>query len=176
MFLTRRKWKYLSTIYGVFVSFANHSKGNYCTLEWRNKNLTTSHMKIAHCASSQSEALLTILIFPNDFLARFRLRYSTTCNSYYRDWMNTIDPSSKGVIPGWEKALYSVENVHRYINEETGQVTMWNMNLKLSIHNTEPIKYGVSAILCLHNMKKSRRVVDLQLKLYAWWLFTEGNP
>jgi len=36
--------------------------------------------------------------------------------------MNTIDPSSKGVIPGWEKALYSVDNVHRYINEETGQV------------------------------------------------------
>ncbi|XP_068716310.1 uro-adherence factor A-like isoform X1 [Montipora foliosa] len=54
--------------------------------------------------------------------SRFRLRYSTTCNSYYRDWFNTIDPSSKGVIPGWEKALYSVESVRRHINEDIGQV------------------------------------------------------
>ena len=89
---------------------------------------------MAYYALSQSEALLTVLIFSNDFLARFRLRYSTTCNSYYRDWINTIDPSSKGVIPGWEKALYSVDNVHRYINEEIGQVTIWKTNLKVSIH------------------------------------------
>lgn len=56
------------------------------------------------------------------FPARFRLRYSTTCNSYYRDWSDAIDPSSQGVISGWDKVLYSVDSVHRQINEEAGQV------------------------------------------------------
>lgn len=56
------------------------------------------------------------------FLVRFRLRYSTTCNSYYRDWSDAIDPSAKGVISGWDKVLYSVDSVHRLINEEAGQV------------------------------------------------------
>lgn len=54
---------------------------------------------------------------------RFRLRYSTTCDSYYRDWFDAIDPSSKGVIPGWDKAIYSVDNVRRHLNEDIGQVT-----------------------------------------------------
>ncbi|XP_078376852.1 uncharacterized protein LOC144660155 isoform X2 [Oculina patagonica] len=54
--------------------------------------------------------------------SRFRLRYSTTCNSYYRDWSDAIDPSAQGVISRWDKVLYSVDSVHRHINEEVGQV------------------------------------------------------
>lgn len=58
------------------------------------------------------------------FPARFRLRYSNTCNSYYRDWFDAIDPSAQGVITGWDKALYSVDSVRRHINEDIGQVIM----------------------------------------------------
>lgn len=62
-------------------------------------------------------------IFP-----RFRLRYSTTCNSYYRDWSDAIDPSAQGVISGWDKVLYSVDSVHRHINEDVGKVSSYSNN------------------------------------------------
>lgn len=64
-----------------------------------------------------------LLKFDLSLVHRFRLRYSTTCDSYYRDWFDAIDPSSKGVIPGWDKAIYSVDNVRRHLNEDIGQVT-----------------------------------------------------
>ena len=64
-----------------------------------------------------------LLKFDLSLVHRFRLRYSTTCDSYYRDWCDAIDPSSKGVIPGWDKAIYSVDNVRRHLNEDIGQVT-----------------------------------------------------
>ena len=64
-----------------------------------------------------------LLKFDLSLVHRFRLRYSTTCDSYYRDWFDTIDPSSKGVIPGWDKAMFSVDNVRRHLNEDIGQVT-----------------------------------------------------
>lgn len=64
-----------------------------------------------------------LLKFDLCLVHRFRLRYSTTCDSYYRDWFDAIDPSSKGVIPGWDKAMFSVDNVRRHLNEDIGQVT-----------------------------------------------------
>ena len=64
-----------------------------------------------------------LLKFDLSLVHRFRLRYSTTCDSYYRDWFDAIDPSSKGVIPGWDKAIYSVDSVRRHLNEDIGQVT-----------------------------------------------------
>ena len=64
-----------------------------------------------------------LLKFDLSLVHRFRLRYSTTCDSYYRDWFDAIDPSSKGVIPGWDKAMFSVDNVRRHLNEDIGQVT-----------------------------------------------------
>jgi len=64
-----------------------------------------------------------LLKFDLSLVHRFRLRYSTTCDSYYRDWFDAIDPSSTGVIPGWDKAIFSVDNVRRHLNEDIGQVT-----------------------------------------------------
>ncbi|KAJ7389872.1 Peptide-N(4)-(N-acetyl-beta- glucosaminyl)asparagine amidase [Desmophyllum pertusum] len=76
--------------------------------------------------------------------SRFRLRYSTTCNSYYRDWSDAIDPSAQGVLPGWDKALYSVDSVHRLINEEVGQVYLE----RVPGSNTGCIKWHVNFGCC----------------------------
>ena len=75
---------------------------------------------LKHLTQNRTRQLLK---FDLSLVHRFRLRYSTTCDSYYRDWFDAIDPSSKGVIPGWDKAIFSVDNVHRHLNEDVGQVT-----------------------------------------------------
>ncbi|PFX30484.1 uncharacterized protein LOC111323498 isoform X2 [Stylophora pistillata] len=76
--------------------------------------------------------------------SRFRLRYSTTCNSYYRDWSDAIDPSAQGVISGWDKVLYSMDSVRRTVNEEIGQVYLES----LPGSNTGYIKWRIDFGCC----------------------------
>ena len=90
-----------------------------------NNNIFISYIKYTSITppATRQDPTRQLLKFDLSLVHRFRLRYSTTCDSYYRDWFDAIDPSSKGVIPGWDKAIYSVDNVRRHLNEDIGQVT-----------------------------------------------------
>lgn len=114
---------------------------DFCNLlltSWGNNERKQLHSTIGNWnplqhANVSWNAQLCWIVWPWNLLTgRFRLRYSTTCNSYYRDWFDAIDPSSQGVITGWDKALYTVDSVRRHIDEDIGQVTMvtcWSLKL-----------------------------------------------
>lgn len=160
MFLTRRQWKSLFTIYGVFVSIANHFKGNYWTLEWRNKHLTLSHsVTWKLCITRQANQRPADYI---DHSSWFSRQISAALQHHMQQLLQGLDEHNRSIIKGSDSWM----GEGSLLRGQRAQIHKWgnwtgNMNLKLSIHNTEPIKYGVSAILCLHNMKQSRSVVDL---------------
>ncbi|XP_032242603.2 uncharacterized protein LOC116620833 isoform X2 [Nematostella vectensis] len=54
--------------------------------------------------------------------SRLRLRYSATCDTYYRDWDDVINLSSKNVYPGWERGVFSFDSVNRIVDEKSEQV------------------------------------------------------